>query len=102
MNANCNKIIVNSHTAVADSLSWFSRPKPRLVQSRLALNSYLYITPIQLDVKGESLLRRQAHLLQRLHPDGMADEFLYNIIIGHHLSNINGKNTRMDYLRVKT
>jgi len=70
----------------ADSLRWFSRPKPRLVQSRLAVNSYLYIILTRLDVKGEGLLRRQAHFLRLLHPDRMANECFYIIIIGHHLS----------------
>ena len=72
----------------ADSLRWFSRPKPRLVQSRLAVNSYLFMTIMRLVVKRRGLLGRQTHLLRLLHPVGMADEFLYNIIIGHRLSSI--------------
>jgi len=72
---------VTFHKA-ADSLPWFSRPKPRLVQSRLAINSLLNIASIQRLVNWKNLLGRQAHLIQRLHPFGMADEYLYTIIIG--------------------
>ena len=39
----------------------------------------------------KGLLGRQTHLLRLLHPDGMADEYFYNIIIGHRLSSINEK-----------
>jgi len=39
----------------------------------------------------KGLFRRQTHLLRLLHPDGMADEYFYNIIIGHRLSSINKK-----------
>ena len=75
----------------ADSLRWFSRPKPRLVQSRLAVDSCLFMALARLDVKRKGLLGRQTHLLRLLHPVGMADEYLYNIIIGHRLSSINKK-----------
>ena len=39
----------------------------------------------------KGLLKRQTHLLRLLHPNGMADEYLYNIIFGHRLSSINKK-----------
>ena len=70
----------------ADLLHWFSRPKPRLIQSRLAVNSLRKYTLRRSHVKGKSLLGRQTHLLRLLHPDGMADEYLYYIIIGQSLS----------------
>ena len=36
----------------------------------------------------KGLLGRQTHLLRLLHPDGMADEYIYIIIIGYHLSRL--------------
>ncbi len=39
----------------ADSLRWFSRPKPRLIQSRLAVNSPVHIISIPMFVnRGKS------------------------------------------------
>jgi len=67
------------YNGTADSLRWFSRPKPRLVQSRLAVNSYSFMTIMRFDVKSEGLLRRLTHLLRLLHSVGMADEYADNI-----------------------
>ncbi len=61
---------VTFHKA-ADLLRRFSRPKPRLVQSRLAVSSIINMTPKRFDVNRKGRLGQLARLLLLLHPTVM-------------------------------